>query len=154
MGSTASLEIRKGEIVGFLNGRAVRLTAKPDELSGVAGGRVQLDIEEHEGKLEIGGTWNDQRVHFEISPDNLNGQITGDMSGRRWHCQYVLDKTAEDGARLGTSICSGLPEQTRLEFPKGVERWLTRGEAVAVLLALLASAPPTSTDFGPGAPVL
>jgi hypothetical protein len=43
-----------------------------------------------------------------------------------------------------------LPEQTMLEFPKVVENWLTRGEAVAVLMALLSSAPRTSTDVPGG----
>lgn len=157
-GSTASLEIKRGQIVGFLDGAPVRLETKPDELSGSVGGsadpsraaerknmggRVQVDIEEVDGKLEIGGTWNDERVHFEITPETLKGTITGRALGS---CQYVLDKIDPEGIRSGTSICRGLPEATRLEFPKAVENWLTRGEAVAVLLALLSSAPPTSTD--------
>jgi hypothetical protein len=165
-GSTASLEIRRGKIVGFLDGGAVRLNAKADEVSGSVGGgmesrsgigddrraemdprntggRVQIDIEEYDGKLDIGGTWNDDRVHIEITPEVLKGTIKGRALGQ---CQYVLDHIDQDGVRTGTSICRGLPEQTRLEFPKVVENWLTRGEAVAVLLALLSSAPPTSTD--------
>jgi hypothetical protein len=166
VGSTASLEIRKGRIVGFLDGGAVRLEAKPDEVTGSVGGgmqsmsgigddrrsemdprntggRVQIDIEEYDGKLDIGGTWNDDRVHIEVTPETLKGTIRGRALGQ---CQYVLDKIDAEGVRSGTSICRGLPEQTRLEFPKAVENWLTRGEAVVVLLALLSSAPPTSTD--------
>jgi hypothetical protein len=170
-GSTASLEIRKGRIVGFLDGGAVRLSAKSDEVSGSVGGglenqgrgigddpraerspsntggRVQVDIEEYDGKLDIGGTWNDDRVHFEITPETLKGTIRGRALGQ---CQYVLDKIDGNGVRSGTSICQGLPEQTMLEFPKVVENWLTRGEAVAVLMALLSSAPRTSTDVPGG----
>ena len=167
IGSTASLEIRKGKIVGFLDGGAVRLDAKADEVTGSVGGgmesrtgigedrraeidprntggRVQIDIEEYDGKLDIGGTWNDDRVHIEITPETLKGTIRGRALGQ---CQYVLDKIDTDGVRSGTSICAGLPEQTRLEFPKAVENWLTRGEAVVVLLSLLSSAPRTSTDY-------
>jgi hypothetical protein len=170
-GSTASLEIRRGQIVGFLDGGAVRLSAKPDEVSGSVGGglenqgrgigddrraeidprntggRVQVDIEEYDGKLDIGGTWNDDRVHFEITPEVLKGTIRGRALGQ---CQYVLDHIDANGVRSGTSICQGLPEQTTLEFPKVVENWLTRGEAVAVLMALLSSAPRTSTDVPGG----
>ncbi len=142
-GSTGSLQIKKGEIYGFLDGRAVKIQVKSDELSGVAGGRVQIDIEEYDGKLEIAGTWNDDRVRIEVSPDSLNGTITGQTMGQ---CQFVLDKTSPEGVRSGTSICSGLPEPTLLEFPRAIENWLTRGEAVTVLLALLSSSPASSTD--------
>jgi hypothetical protein len=143
IGSTASLELKRGQIIGFLDNRTVRLEVKPEELTGVAGGRVALDIDQRPGSLEINGLWNDQRVHFEITPDSLRGTITGGSLG---HCQYVLDRTDGDGARHGTSICSFMPEETRLEFPSAVERWLGKGETVAVLLALLSSAPPTSGD--------
>ena len=143
IGPTASLEMKKGQIVGFLDSRTVRLDVKPEELTGVAGGRVALDIDQRPGSLEINGLWNDQRVHFEITPDSLKGTITGGSLG---HCQYVLDHTDGEGARSGTSICSFMPQETRLEFPSAVERWLGRGETVAVLLALLSSAPPTTSD--------
>ncbi len=143
VGPTASLELKRGQIMGFLDNHTVHLEVKPDELTGVAGGRVALDIDQRPGTLEINGLWNDARVHFEVTPDSLRGTITGGSLG---HCQYVLDHTEGDGARTGTSICSFMPQETRLEFPSAVERWLGRGEIVAVLLALLSSAPPTSSD--------
>jgi hypothetical protein len=143
VGPTASLELKKGHIYGFLDDRTVRLEVKPEELTGVAGGRVALDIDQQPGSMAISGMWNDARVHFEITPDSLKGTITGGSLG---HCQYVLDHTDGDGARSGVSICSWMPEETRLEFPSAVERWLGRGEIVAVLLALLSSAPPTLSD--------
>jgi hypothetical protein len=162
VGPTVSLEMRKGQIVGSLDNSTVKLTAKADEVTGVAGGRVALDVEEYDGKVEISGVWNDDRVHFEVTPESLRGTITGSMNAfnqptdayrRRtgrdqyaWHCQFVLDRVEQDGARSGVSICSGMPEQTRLEFPNDVEKWLGRGETVVVLLALLASAPSTISD--------
>jgi hypothetical protein len=150
MGSTASIEFKKGHAFGFLNNESVRLDIKPDELTGVAGGRVALDVDAQDGRVEISGLWNDERVHFVVTPDVLRGTITGArptmMGGGLGHCQYVLDKMESDGARTGTSICSGMPEPTRLEFPNAIEKWLGRGEVVVVLLALLASAPATSTD--------
>ena len=113
---------------------------------------MALDVEERDGSVEISGVWNDDRVHFQVSAESLRGTITGVIEasfGRPsdWHCQYVLDKVESDGARTGTSICSGMPQETRLEFPSAVDKWLGRGETVVVLLALLASAPPTSGDF-------
>jgi hypothetical protein len=143
VGSTASLEIRRGKIRGFLDKQPVQLEASPTELSGYAGGRVQLDIEDLNGKLEIAGTWNGERVRVEITPETLRGQVTGQPLG---HCQFVLDKIDPVGVRTGSSICSGMPEDTLLDFPRDVEKWLTRGEAVAVLLALLSSAPPSMGD--------
>jgi hypothetical protein len=167
IGATVGLEIKRGDVVGFIDGGAVRLKVTSEEVSGsfsrtdgvnplvrptvdmagptrgADGGRVQIDIDEHDGMLEISGTWGSDRVRLEVSPENLNGTISGRTLGQ---CQYVLDKTDQDGVRSGTSICSGLPEPTRLIFPKDIERWLTRGEAVAVLLALLSSPPPTSGD--------
>jgi hypothetical protein len=162
IGPTVSLEMRRGQIVGSLDNSTVKLTAKADEVTGVAGGRVALDVEEYDGKVEISGVWNDDRVHFEVTPESLRGTITGSLNAfnqpsdayrRRtgrdqfaWQCQFVLDRVEQDGARSGVSICSGMPEQTRLEFPNEVEKWLGRGETVVVLLALLASAPSTISD--------
>ncbi len=144
VGPTATLEFKKGKISGFLDNQTVHLDVKPEELTGVAGGRVALDIDQQPGSMAISGMWNDARVHFEITPDSLRGTITGGSLG---HCQYVLDQTDGDGARSGTSICSFMPEETRLEFPGTVEKWLGRGETVAVLLALLSSAPATTADY-------
>lgn len=151
MGPDVSLEMKKGEIRGFLNGSAVKLKATANELTGVVGGRVALDVFEDDGHVEISGTWNDDRVHFEVTPESLRGNINGAVVSRighsmPWHCQYVLDRVETDGARSGVSICSGMPQQTRLEFPSAVDRWLGRAETVVVLLALLASAPPTMGD--------
>src|SRR5688572_32027636 len=57
VGSTASIEFKKGQAVGFLNNETVNLQIKPDELTGTAGGRVALDVDATDGKVEISGTW-------------------------------------------------------------------------------------------------
>jgi hypothetical protein len=159
VGSTTSLEFRKGQVVGFIDGAPVKLEAKADELTGMVGGRVALDVASEQGKVEISGVWNDNRVHFEITPEALRGAITGnfDPFGKRIaleprggspvdvrpiHCQYVLDRVESDGARAGVTLCDGMmPLDTRLEFPDTVDSWLGRGETVVVLLALLSSSP-------------
>ncbi len=80
IGPTVSLEMRRGQIVGSLDNSTVKLTAKADEVTGVAGGRVALDVEEYDGKVEISGVWNDDRVHFEVTPESLRGTITGSLN--------------------------------------------------------------------------
>jgi hypothetical protein len=59
-------------------------------------------------------------------------------------CQYVLDRREEGGGLSGTSICDGLPQQTRLEVPAVADALLTRSELVTVLVAFL-SAPPLAS---------
>ena len=47
------------------------------------------------------------------------------------------------GALTGGSICSGMPQPTKLEVPRMAQAYLTRPELVTVLVAML-SAPPQS----------
>jgi hypothetical protein len=56
-------------------------------------------------------------------------------------CQYVLDARDPDGTFVGTSICAGMPQPTRLAVPSAALGWMTRPELLTVLTALL-SAPP------------
>jgi hypothetical protein len=60
-------------------------------------------------------------------------------------CQYVLDHREADGGLSGTSICAGMPQQTRLEVPAIADALLTRAELVTVLVAFL-SAPPVASS--------
>jgi hypothetical protein len=73
-------------------------------------------------------------VTFKITNDSFKGTIPvrrsapprgrlhapSPRSVRVTSCQYVLDRVAADGAREGTSICGGMPEETRLEIPRQV----------------------------------
>ena len=65
-------------------------------------------------------------------------------------CEYFLTETSPDGALTGGSICSGMPQPTKLEVPKMAQAYLTRPELVTVLVAML-SAPPQSNaeETGP-----
>lgn len=84
-----------------------------------------------------------------------NGQRTPganaiDPLPRNSSCEYFLTDVSPDGALTGGSICSGMPQPTRLEVPKMAQSYLTRPELVTVLVAVL-SAPPTppSEENGP-----
>jgi hypothetical protein len=138
---------------------ALNLTINDEGIQGSGPyGPVAVDIDDNPDTLTFEGTWNGSRVHFTVTTDTFKGSIpvrriprTDPFTGRPIEgltdattCQYVLDRVSADGiAREGTSICSGLPEQTRLEIPRQVEAWLTRKEMVVVLLALLSTPPST-----------
>jgi hypothetical protein len=116
-------------------------------------GDVAVDVEESsDNTLNFEGTWNGSRVTFTITNTSLKGTIPirrfgrSDTVGNVTSCQYVLDRVTADGAREGTSICSGMPEETRLEVPRQVDAWLTRKELVVVLLALFSTPPQTSLE--------
>ena len=118
-------------------------------------GAVAIDVYDTEDGVAFDGTWNGARVNFKFTADAMKGSIPirrfgrADSVGNVTTCQYVLDRVAPDGAREGTSICSGLPEPTRLEVPRQVEAWLTRKEMVVVLLALLSTPPQTTLEPPP-----
>jgi hypothetical protein len=129
---------------------AVHLTINDEGIQGSGPyGAVAVDVEEGPSELTFDGTWNGARVHFTVTADELKGSIPirrfgrSDSVGNVSTCQYTLDHVTPDGAREGSSICNGLPEQTRLEIPRQVEAWLTRKEMVVVLLALLSTPPHT-----------
>jgi hypothetical protein len=115
-------------------------------------GAVAVDVDEGPDTLNFEGTWNGSRVTFNITSTSLKGTIPIRRIGRSdsvsgvTSCQYVLDRVVADGAREGTSICSGMPEETRLEIPRQVDAWLTRKELVVVLLALFSTPPQTSLE--------
>jgi len=177
VGPAGTLRFERGNMVGYLNQQPVHLSIAEGQLTGSVGGRVTVDYEELGGVVEISGVWNDGRVFFEITPETLRGTINagsvregprsaraaaaagpftplqnpllsvGPSAGEYGRCQFVLDRLDQAGARVGTSICQGMPQPTRLEFPPQVETYLTRAEIVAVLLAVLSTAPQTDEDF-------
>jgi hypothetical protein len=132
---------------------ALSLTINEEGIQGEGPyGGVAVDVEESPDTLNFEGTWNGARVTFNITATSLKGTIPirrvgrVDSVGGVTSCQYVLDHVTSDGAREGTSICSGMPEQTRLEIPRQVDAWLTRKELVVVLLALLSTPPQGSLE--------
>jgi hypothetical protein len=147
IGPTASLELKKGTFSGMSsNGELVRINVDREGALGSGPGRVDMDFASGVDEFIIDGVWNNSRVHFRITSDSFRGslQTTGG------YCQYVLDELLHDGARHGFSICSGLPEETRLEIPMPIQAWLTPSELAVVLLELLSDPPTTAleTRFG------
>jgi hypothetical protein len=154
IGPRVTLHLKKGALTGTIDGLAVNLKVEPDGVSGTGPlGPVSIDITDTGDKTEIEGSWNGQRAHVEITPDALKGSLAiyrGRSLASAFYCQYVLDRVESGGARLGTSICGGLPEETRLEVPALAFARLSRAELAVVLLALLSSPPFTSMELGGG----
>jgi hypothetical protein len=150
IGPRLNLHLNHSVFGGAIDGMPVNLRVESDGISGNGPrGPVSIDIVADKEKLVIEGTWNGLRAHFEVTDQAFKGSLAvyrGREVGSEIYCQYVLDKVEADGARSGTSICSGLPEQTRLEVPAQVQKWLTRQELVVVLLALLSSPPITQLE--------
>ncbi len=178
IGARGNLRIQKGRFSGAVAGVQTVIETTEEGLTGQAGCPIELDIDGTPEELEVSGIWNGARVRFTITPESIRGTMGGaPLSGggssgagrfdgssnglldgrvtnvgkcpRSTQCQYVLDKIDEEGVRSGVSICSGLPEDTVLEFPRNIQGWLSRNEAVAVLLVLLSSPPTTSMETGP-----
>jgi hypothetical protein len=144
IGPTASLKLKKGTFTGMsATGELVKISVDRQGALGRGPGRVDMDFDTGGDEFVIDGVWNSGRVHFRITSDSFQGSLQSTTG----YCQYVLDEVLHDGARHGFSICSGLPEETRLEIPMPIQAWLTPSELAVVLLELL-SAPPTTTLEG------
>lgn len=169
IGPRVNLHFKKGSVTGTIDGGlfmdsrqgGVNLTINEEGIQGHGPfGDVAVDLEEGPDLLKFEGSWNGSRVSFTITNQSVRGTIAIRRVGRIdpvtgrpspgltdvTTCQYVLDRVTAEGAREGTSICSGLPEETRLEVPRQVDAWLTRKELVVVLLALFSTPPATSIE--------
>jgi hypothetical protein len=144
MGPHASLRLKRGLFTGMsAGGKLVHIQVDSQGALGQGPGRVDVDfVDEGPDEFVIEGVWNSDRVHFRISNDRFEGAIQGAWG----HCQYTLDHTLSDGARAGSSICSGMPEETRLEIPRTVLAYLTRNELAVVMLELFSGPPTTMTE--------
>jgi hypothetical protein len=78
---------------------------------------------------------------------DVDGTLEGTPSFRNSWCEYVLDERAANGAFVGTSICAGMPQPTRLEIPVAAGDWLSRPELMTILTVFL-SAPPVPPSEG------
>jgi hypothetical protein len=146
-------------------------------------GPVSMDFVTNEDSTVAEGMWNGHRVHIVFRKESVKGTIADnsdvnskadsafrgttlrgtqsllDPAARNSSCEYFLTEVTIEGALTGGSICSGMPQPTRLEVPKLAQSFLTRPELVTVLVAVLSSPPVTSSeelgprfDNGPPAP--
>jgi len=162
------LILREHVLTGWVSGEtapggALRVRIEPDHVAGFGPlGPVAMDIDEQPDLLAVEGLWNGQRCKLAFTPEGMRATVADnarpavrsplDRMGiglqplaRDSSCQYVLDHRDPDGGLSGTSICAGMPQQTRLEVPAIADALLTRAELVTVLVAFL-SAPPVASS--------
>jgi hypothetical protein len=140
-------------------------------------GPVSMDFVTNEDSTVAEGMWNGHRVHIVFRKESVKGTIADnsdsnsrndpgnafrataargggqsmiDPVARNSSCEYFLTEVTIEGALTGGSICSGMPQPTRLEVPKLAQSFLTRPELVTVLVAVLSSPPVVaSEELGP-----
>jgi hypothetical protein len=147
-------------------------------------GPVSMDFVTNEDSTVAEGMWNGHRVHIVFRKESVKGTIADnsdmnsktdsafrgtamrgggqsmlDPAARNSSCEYFLTEVTIEGALTGGSICSGMPQPTRLEVPRLAQSFLTRPELVTVLVAVLSSPPVVASeelgprfDQGPPAP--
>jgi hypothetical protein len=142
-------------------------------------GAVALHYDDHFDELVAAGVWNGQRLKVAFSSLGIHGVVANNSrpairspldpvpglprsrlqrlladnplepAARDSSCQYLLDHKDRDGALLGTSICAGLPQPTRLEIPPTAAALLDRSELITVLIAMLSAPPVASAERAP-----
>lgn len=143
VGPAAELRLTRGKLRGNLGARPIDIAIGANEANGYGPqGAVILTIDQDDAGLRVEGTWNDEPVHMLFSADLLEGSLV--VRGRDFQelsCSYELDHRDAQGALVGISTCSGLPQVTRLEIDRGVGTLLSASELGVFLVAAL-SAPP------------
>jgi hypothetical protein len=153
VGPTAELELKNHALRGFINGGTVSVTIDEDGAHGFGpSGPVNLDVVHEGDELRVDGAWNGGPVHFTFSPERVSGSAVtrGSMVARRERsCGYDLDQRDRGGAFVGTAACMGMPAPALLAIDEPVARKLKPAELAVVLVAILAS-PPPSLAMGAG----
>lgn len=150
IGPRVNLKLEGSELRGQLDGRGVHVTIGKDGAEGSAPfGTVALDISDGPTELRVSGSWNGSRADVKVTAESLRATVAvwnGRTLASVQSCQYVLNRLERDGARTGSSTCSGMPEATVLEVPAAIANELSRQELLVVLLALLSVPPMTHHD--------
>jgi hypothetical protein len=127
---------------GMWNGHRVHIVFRKESVKGT--------IADNSDIMTRGDPEQNQSTRLRTRLRGMSGANQLDPTARNSSCEYFLTELASDGALTGGSICSGMPQPTRLEVPKLANTYLTRPELVTVLVAVL-SAPPVvaSEELGP-----
>ncbi len=131
---------------GMWNGHRVHLVFARDSIKGTVADNSDVvtrgDPDAQQGMQTFRGRRG--RGGSSVTPNQID-PLPGNSS-----CEYFLTEIAPDGALTGGSICSGMPQPTRLEVPSVAQGFLRRHELVTLLVAVL-SAPPAvaAEELGP-----
>jgi hypothetical protein len=145
VGPTADLRLKDGVFRGLVDGRAVEVKVSQGEATGFAPrGPANLKIAEHDGQVDVDGMWNGGPAHLAFAPSFLRGSLVvvrGRTGAQERSCGYQLDRVEPPGALVGSSACSGMPQETRLEVDPAVRQLLSPAELAVFLVMVLATPP-------------
>ena len=145
-GPNVQLTLKGGELKGMLDGGSVGLTIEDTRVTGFGpSGPVNMEIVRDRETLKVDGMWNGGPVHLSFGLDGVRGSVIrrGTRLASVDHsCAYTLTKFDKNGTAVtGSSICSGMPQNTTLEIDPRVQTMLRPAEMGTLLVALLSAAP-------------
>lgn len=150
LGPTAELQLKDGVLRGLMSSRALDVKIAATGASGFGpGGPASLQITERDGVMEVDGLWNGGPVHLTFGPHFVRGSaivVRGRTGARELSCGYQLERVDASGAFVGSSTCSGMPQETRLEVHPAIRRLLSPSELAVFLVAALAAPPFSPQD--------
>jgi hypothetical protein len=126
---------------GMWNGHRVHIVFTRDSIKGTV-----ADNSDVMTRTDPDATRGMAGLRNRATGQRIAGANAIDPLPRNSSCEYFLTETSPDGALTGGSICSGMPQPTRLEVPKMAQAYLTRPELVTVLVAVLSSPPQTTAE--------
>jgi hypothetical protein len=145
VGPTAELQFSDGNLRGLIGSRALNVTIRDAGADGLGpSGPVNLTVDNGNGETKVDGLWNGAPVHFVFAPNLVKGSVavrSGRTGADERSCSYQLDQVDKNGALVGYSTCSGLPQLTRLEIDAPVARLLKPNQLAVFLVAAFASPP-------------
>jgi hypothetical protein len=129
---------------GMWNGHRVHLVFARDSVKGTVADNSDILTRGDPDATQGSPAWRSVRARNPSAANMIDPLATNSS------CEYFLTETTPEGALTGGSICSGMPQQTRLEVPHVAQSYLTRPELVTVLVAVLSSPPQVvSEETGP-----
>jgi hypothetical protein len=144
-GPTGQLKLENGELSGVVGAGVLQVKIEGDRAEGFGpSGPVQMSVTREGDALKVDGMWNGGPVHLTVGPGGLRASVI--RRGSRFaagqaSCAYTLDKVDASGAIVGSSICAGMPQETRLEIDPRVRAALGPTELSVLLVALLSTPP-------------
>ncbi len=165
------LMLKNRALTGWVSGELARpgtMRVQIDE-EGAAGfgplGPVSLDFETVDGSSRVEGLWNGSWARLQVERDALHASFAVNTAAHSQagradldvmappaedaSCQYVLDEACAESCLAGISICTGIPQQTRLAISPGAFTRLSTPELLTVLVAVLAAPPLAQAEAHP-----
>ena len=142
-GYTAMLRLKDGALRGRLGAARLDLELRDGSIESRDRSPIEVEILDEGHGLILEGRWLGRPIRLHVGELGVRGSLWTLGGG---FCDFQLNEISPDGVLEGFSSCGGMPEETLVEVPPVLEKWLTRTEVVSLVLALLSSAPRTERE--------